>query len=401
MSDIRHRILVVEDEELLRSNIETMLTNKGYLVAGAGNGEQALEVLDRQSFDLVITDIRMERIGGIELLTRVSAEHPGTGVILMTAFTSETQRYDILRRGGLRYLEKPFTLEYMASTVEEILSSRESNGFQATLSQIRLAELIQLHCLNRATGRLLARSGDRRGEVFLVNGRFVHAHVGELQGQEALIEQLRWPGGACVFDRDMKSPMRTFADLPSDYVLLDSLRQLDEKLAHQKETDGAGESVAGDSSFESILLSCKEIARALDIFNLEGERVVSPVPASATPDPSAESDEDQELRDLLSDFAAQCEVEYAAVVDADGAALAWTDDGFLEHEAIFRQMILRAQGVMSSGEGREIDVIETVLDDCKLVVLRLNVGYLGCRVPATETLSRLLAFFQDPAPIAV
>lgn len=114
-------VLVVDDEVNIRNALVTMLEKKGYRVCGAGTGEEALQYLEEARMDLVITDLRMPGIGGIEFLRRLKGKWPDTEVVVMTAFGSIDTAVEAMRLGAYDYLTKPIDRERFAVVVEKAL----------------------------------------------------------------------------------------------------------------------------------------------------------------------------------------------------------------------------------------------------------------------------------------
>lgn len=110
-------ILVVDDEAANRYSVKKTLQKVGYAVHEAGNGEEALEIMAEQSFDVVLTDIRMPGLDGVELLRRIKEESPDIIVILMTAFASLGTAVDALRLGAHDYLFKPSSSQDIRQSV--------------------------------------------------------------------------------------------------------------------------------------------------------------------------------------------------------------------------------------------------------------------------------------------
>lgn len=114
-------ILIVDDEVNIRSALVTMLEKKGYHVAGKGTGEEALQHLEEVRADLVITDLRMPGIGGIEFLRRVKDQWPDTVVVIMTAYGSIDTAVEAMRLGAYDYLTKPVDRERLPVVVAKAL----------------------------------------------------------------------------------------------------------------------------------------------------------------------------------------------------------------------------------------------------------------------------------------
>lgn len=117
-------ILVVDDEESIRELLEIMLKREGYAVTVAASADAALKILGKQRFDIVITDIAMPGISGIELLSKVKQGAHDTAVIVITAHGSTESAVEAMKLGAADYLTKPFQMEEMNLTVANALKAR-------------------------------------------------------------------------------------------------------------------------------------------------------------------------------------------------------------------------------------------------------------------------------------
>ena len=115
------RILVVDDEINIRGALVTLLEKKGYQVRGAGTGEDALEQLETATADLVLTDLKMPGMGGMEFLRRLKQKWPDTEVLVMTAYGSIDTAVEAMRCGAYDYLTKPIDRERFPLAVEKAL----------------------------------------------------------------------------------------------------------------------------------------------------------------------------------------------------------------------------------------------------------------------------------------
>lgn len=125
MSQKTASILVVDDEAGIRELLEIMLKREGYSVTTASSAKEALEALSSRSFELVITDIAMEGMSGIELLTKVRQAHHDTAVIVITAHGSTESAVEAMKLGANDYLTKPFQIEEMKIAVASSLKARD------------------------------------------------------------------------------------------------------------------------------------------------------------------------------------------------------------------------------------------------------------------------------------
>ncbi len=118
-------ILVVDDLPAMQEMLNQSLASEGYRVATAGSGEEAVTRIEEQEFDLILTDLVMPGLGGLEVLDKARLLDPRAAVILMTAHASLDTAIAALRRGACDYLEKPFTLGDLKLRVRRLLQYRE------------------------------------------------------------------------------------------------------------------------------------------------------------------------------------------------------------------------------------------------------------------------------------
>ncbi len=120
-------ILVVDDEQNVRQLICKILEKEGFSVLTACNGREGLEIFHKNSIDLIISDIKMPEMSGIEFLHKVKEEEPGVGFILITAFATTETAIDAIRSGAQDYITKPFDLKEIVTTVRKILLASEND----------------------------------------------------------------------------------------------------------------------------------------------------------------------------------------------------------------------------------------------------------------------------------
>ena len=115
-----YHILVVDDEEIARTNLQYVLQKEGYHVRTAGNGLEALEEMKQREFDLILTDLKMEKMDGIQLLESARRIAPLTQIVLITGFATVSSAVAALKKGAAHYLPKPIDLEELRSTVKQL-----------------------------------------------------------------------------------------------------------------------------------------------------------------------------------------------------------------------------------------------------------------------------------------
>jgi len=115
------KILVVDDSEGTRNLCSKILEKEGYAVQTAGNGEEALKLVGENSFDLVVTDLMMPVMDGMELLEQVKKSNPRMPVIIITAYASVATAVEAIKKGAYDYVPKPFNPGELQVTVEKAL----------------------------------------------------------------------------------------------------------------------------------------------------------------------------------------------------------------------------------------------------------------------------------------
>ena len=118
------QILVVDDEEIARTNLEYILRKEGHQVTTAANGLEALEKVKAQEFDVVLTDLKMEKMDGIQLLESVKQIAPHTEIVMVTGYATVSSAVDALKKGAAHYLSKPIKLDELRATVREIIDKK-------------------------------------------------------------------------------------------------------------------------------------------------------------------------------------------------------------------------------------------------------------------------------------
>ena len=124
LADAPRQILVVDDEPNLRRVLGAQLSRDGYEVHAASDGEEALRILQEQYIDVVITDLRMPRLDGLELLRRALALEPELPVVIITAHGTVDNAVEALKSGAFDYITKPFDQNEVRNVVKKALRTR-------------------------------------------------------------------------------------------------------------------------------------------------------------------------------------------------------------------------------------------------------------------------------------
>ncbi|MFH2001594.1 MAG: response regulator [Planctomycetota bacterium] len=380
-------ILLVDDEKLLRSNLAYALSNeRSHSVVEASSGEEAVKALKENLFSLVISDIRMNKMNGLELLSHVTEKFPRTGVIIMTAFSSESQRFEVMGRGGLEYLEKPFSLEHFIHTVDRVLGKLMSGGFSTTLESVTLVDLIQLYCLNMESGCVQTRTAENVGEIYIVDGRFVHAVVGDIKGKDAITEMLAWEGGACTMERGIAPPEKSIPNLSADQVLLDCLRILDERQYASKDSAKI-HAASADGMTDDVGISkstAVAIEKAFSIFEREDKQgaAINKKEAAAA-------------QDVVDRLCRKPGLDSVMVLDESGQSLALgAGCSGIDQEIVSKTLPSCIRLSILLGKTAP-DMGEILLNDRKVCLFRLKFGYLCCWAQDHVKLGDILEFLKS------
>lgn len=113
------KILVIDDEPIVRASCEKILMPEGYEVIMAKNGEEGLEILEKGDFKLVLLDLKMPGIDGVDVLKLIRSKWPTTKVIILTGYSTIETAISTLRLGAFNFIEKPFTPDTLLSSVRE------------------------------------------------------------------------------------------------------------------------------------------------------------------------------------------------------------------------------------------------------------------------------------------
>jgi DNA-binding NtrC family response regulator len=183
MKNNNYKLLVVDDERDICKALEFLLSREGYSVVTAYSGKDALEKIGKEAFDLVITDLKMEGIDGMEVLEKALGKNPNLLVIIMTAFASVESAVEAMKKGASDYIVKPFINEDVKMTIRRLLEHKKvmnenlalrqqlsqqfgSKEFVGTSNQIMyLFEMLEKVIPTRSNILILGESGTGKGLI--------------------------------------------------------------------------------------------------------------------------------------------------------------------------------------------------------------------------------------------
>lgn len=121
---MKPKILIIEDEPTMRIGMTHLLSSSGYHVKSCKDGEEGIATIEREAFDLVITDMRLPGLDGLSVLKRVKALSPSTGVIIITAYAEVKTAVQAIKDGAFDYVSKPFSNDELLILIERFLRFR-------------------------------------------------------------------------------------------------------------------------------------------------------------------------------------------------------------------------------------------------------------------------------------
>ena len=115
------KILVVDDEEVIREGMRRILSAEGYQVETSASGRSAIEKIQEHDFDVVITDLKMENVSGMDILKEVNRLHPETRVIMLTAYATLDATIEAIRERIYDFFPKPVKIDELKKSVKKAL----------------------------------------------------------------------------------------------------------------------------------------------------------------------------------------------------------------------------------------------------------------------------------------
>ena len=166
------RVLVVDDEENIRIVLRTLLKRNGYEVEVASNGEEALKLVDTFGPDFVLTDVRMPKMGGLDLLSTLRAKQSDATVIVMSAYGNVDVALDAMKAGAYDYVQKPFKSDEVVMVLrkaeEREALRRENRALREEIRKdFRFEELLAKSGLMQEIFRTIAKVADYKTTVLI------------------------------------------------------------------------------------------------------------------------------------------------------------------------------------------------------------------------------------------
>ncbi len=167
-----YRLLVADDELSMRQMLEFMLEKEGYQVTCAANGREAIECVQKARFDLLLCDIRLGDISGLEVLRAAKESHADTVVIMISAYASTETAVEAMNDGAYDYLPKPFDIDELKSTISNALKLRTLEREKQSLNgevkrNLHFGKIIGNHHKMRQIYSLIEQVADTVTNIFI------------------------------------------------------------------------------------------------------------------------------------------------------------------------------------------------------------------------------------------
>jgi CheY-like chemotaxis protein len=228
----RHQFLFVDDDPMFLATLTALLKQASHANWGfrtANNHSQALEHIKAQPVDVVVLDIEMPVMDGIEFLRLLGRSYPGLRVVMLSARLDENARKNSMDLGAALYLEKPTTPEgfkAIFAALDLLVTSGPKSGFRGVM-QVGLQDVLQMECLARKSSILTVSTGSCRGQIYVCDGDIIHAEAGKLQGEMALYSLLGLEGGEFTLQAYVEPPRRSISG-QYEFLLMEAARLRDE-----------------------------------------------------------------------------------------------------------------------------------------------------------------------------
>jgi response regulator RpfG family c-di-GMP phosphodiesterase len=209
--DERPRVLIVDDEKFIRDILADFLGMEGYIVRTAEDGAAALTELGNAHYDLIISDLKMPRMGGIELLDAIGTAAPNALTVIMTGFGTVETAIDAMKRGAYDYILKPFKVEEVIRVVQRGLEKQRLSA-----ENLRLREAVSLYTVSEA----IAASLSLEEVLATIGDTAIHELKGDLvstwldDGEGGYFERQRLVQPRSSLESSLPPPSARVSELP-------------------------------------------------------------------------------------------------------------------------------------------------------------------------------------------
>ena len=238
----QHQILFVDDETDFLETIRALFTawsKDTWQIECAASADRALEILKTRPFELIVVDVNMPVLDGVQFLRILNRRYPDLKKAVLTGYATEEKRSACLANGAELFIEKPRSAEGLKSIfvmLDELITWKQQAGFQGVLRRVGLQDVIQMECLGRNSSILEIQDRQMHGRIYIEDGRIIHAVTGEATGEPAFQKLLSLAGGAFQLQPFEAPPARTIEG-QWEFLLMEAARVRDENASHTPEPE--------------------------------------------------------------------------------------------------------------------------------------------------------------------
>jgi CheY-like chemotaxis protein len=240
--DTHHKILLVDDDpdllEMYREILSQLPSQPE--IHTASSGARAMALLDLHPFRLIICDLKMPKMDGLQVLSIVRRKFPALRTVVLTSVADEQFRSRVYALGVDLFWQKPGTeseIKMFRDCVESLLDRHDDEGFRGVQSK-SLVDIIQLECISHSSSVLRITNGPLSGRIWIDSGELVDAETDEIRGEDAFLKILSWRTGSFETLPPESSRARTIFK-SYNALLLETAQALDEAFSGEQVNNGS------------------------------------------------------------------------------------------------------------------------------------------------------------------
>ena len=258
------KILIVDDDKnfLLSLGDGLKAHNKSLGVLLAENGKKAVEVLKANHIDLLVTDIKMPEMDGIELLAYMVTHYPNIPVIVMTAFANREIEARVTNMGTFRFMEKPLDFHVL---LEKIYEGMEV-GAHYFVKVLSLCSFLQTVEREKRTCSISLQSQGNTGTLYFFNGLLIEGETENAQGARAVYDIISWEDVEVEVDNKCKKETKKL-DVPLNFIIKEELYKRTQMVQDKKETPTGDKNSSEDNKIdtEETNMNLEKMRKSMDI----------------------------------------------------------------------------------------------------------------------------------------
>lgn len=220
----RKKVLIVDDDRVILRIITNGLKEHRELeLMTSLNGQEAINLLAKEDVDMVVTDLYMPVVNGLQLLSHMNRNHPGMPVIVLTGRGTRELEDRVKALGDFQYFEKPLDMNVLAEVILKSLYARPAGQIHG----ISTSSFLQLIDIEEKICTLKIRSGNKLGCLYFFKGELTAAETGEMRGEKAAFEIISWENSVIEIENVCKKTRKEI-DKSLMHILMEGARMRDE-----------------------------------------------------------------------------------------------------------------------------------------------------------------------------